>query len=81
MSQIATINVRLERHLKDGGTAVLERAGVSPSELVRSAYRYMDKNQKIPPCLDVAVEEGDVVARKREALRTLVGLDVDGEGR
>ena len=75
MAQDATINARLPQSLKRGGTAVLERAGVSPTTLIRSLYSYMDREQKIPECLDIAqVEAAAAIVRKRRAARSVAGL-------
>ena len=64
----ATINVRLPEKLKQSGSRVLERNNVSPTEIVRSVYRYMDRNQAIPECLDVAPGATESVYEKRRAL-------------
>ena len=68
MEAVATINARMPEELKRGGSRVLERNGVSPTEIVRSVYRYMDRNQEIPGCLDVAPREEETVYQKRRAL-------------
>ena len=73
MSEEKTINVRLDSALKDHGTRVLNRCNFSPSELVRSVYRYMEKEQTIPPCLDIAEEKMSVYERRRAMLRDVVG--------
>ena len=54
MEAAATINARIPEALKQSGTKVLERNSVSPTELIRSVYRYMDRHQRLPECLDVA---------------------------
>lgn len=75
MAQDATINARLPQSLKRGGTAVLEREGVSPTTLIRSLYAYIDREQKIPECLDVAqAEAAAAIAQKRRAARSVAGL-------
>ena len=68
MEATATINVRLQEQLKQNGSRVLERNGVSPTEVVRSLYRYMDRYQKLPECLDVASGEDESVYQRRRAL-------------
>ena len=70
----ATINVRMSDELKRGGGQVLERKRVSPTEVVRSLYRYLKETQEIPACLDVAQEQGQTVYQKRRlALRAVAG--------
>ena len=74
MAQEATINARLDESLKRSGSAVLERNGVSPTQLIRSLYRYLEQEQRIPECLDVQAE--DVRSRtqhKREVARSIAG--------
>ena len=74
MAQEATINARLDESLKRSGTAVLERNGVSPTQLIRSLYRYLEKEQRIPECLDVQAEdERSRMQRKREVARSIAG--------
>ena len=68
MSDTATINVRMPEKLKRGGGLVLERKRVSPTELVRSLYRFLDENQEIPPCLDIAQGAGRSKHEERRAL-------------
>ena len=75
-----TINVRLPEKLKIHGSQVLERNGISPSEIVRSVYRYMEKNQAIPSCLDVARPADDSLADKRRVLRRFVVDPCGDEG-
>lgn len=74
MAQEATINARLDESLKRGGSAVLERNGVSPTQLIRSLYRYLEEEQRIPECLDVQAEDARSRAqRKREVARSIAG--------
>lgn len=75
MAQEATINARLDEALKRGGTAVLERSGVSPTQLIRSLYRYLEREQHIPECLDVEAEDARNRAQhKREVARSIAGM-------
>lgn len=74
MDHEATINVRLSVSLKRSGTAVLERNGVSPTQLVRSVYRYLDREQRIPECLDINPD----AAQKRRDARRAVARSVAG---
>ena len=71
MDAIATINVRMPESLKGHGTQVLERNGISPSELVRSTYRFLEREQRIPECLDIASTQDDAFTRRRKLLRTI----------
>lgn len=74
MAREATINARLDESLKRGGSAVLERNGVSPTQLIRSLYRYLEEEQRIPECLDVQAEDARSRAqRKREVARSIAG--------
>ena len=74
MTQEATINARLDESLKRGGSAVLERNGVSPTQLIRSLYRYLEQEQRIPECLDVQTEDArSRTQRKREVARSIAG--------
>lgn len=73
MSSIATINVRLPENLKRNGGQVLERNSVSPSELVRSVYRYMEEKQSIPECLDLAKADDGSTDPRRILLRKVSG--------
>jgi antitoxin component of RelBE/YafQ-DinJ toxin-antitoxin module len=80
--QNATINVRLPRDLKQGGDRVLKKAGVSPSELIRDLYRYMEREQELPEfsANDRQEAQKDEIERKRRLMRSLVGVlppDVD----
>ena len=44
----AQLNVRIDAGLKAAGDAVLERAGVSSVQVVRSAWQYMADHQRLP---------------------------------
>lgn len=74
MGTTATINARIPESLKEHGSQILERDGVSPTELIRSVYRYMEKEQRIPECLDVSAAGGTDAFEKRRAIaRSLRG--------
>ena len=74
MTKEATINARLDESLKRSGSAVLERNGVSPTQLIRSLYRYLEEEQRIPECLDVQAEDARSHAQhKREVARSIAG--------
>lgn len=69
----ATLNVRIEKSLKARGDAVLAREGASVSGAVRELYRYLDQFQELPLWMRDE-EEKDVYERRREGIRSLVGI-------
>lgn len=74
MAHEATINARLPEPLKRGGTEVLERFGVSPTQLIRSLYAYMDREQRIPECLELAEEDAASQNKRRRTIaRSIAG--------
>ena len=78
MEATATINARLPEKLKQNGSRVLDRNGVSPTEIVRSVYRYMERHQAIPECLDVSPDGEETIYQKRRALlHRFDGMTVD----
>ncbi|ACV21432.1 bifunctional antitoxin/transcriptional repressor RelB [Slackia heliotrinireducens] len=91
MNAEAVISVSMPESLKQGGTQVLDRLNVSPTELVCSVYRYLLNEQALPPCLDIA-QDGKTTPhqRRRLLLRSVAGtvelpggyvLDQDREAR
>ena len=80
MESAATINVRMPESLKRNGGKVLERNQVSPTDLVRSMYRYMAENQVIPECLDVTADSRSAaIDSHRLLLRRIAGTVDIGE--
>lgn len=73
MAANATLNVRIEKSLKARGDAVLAREGASVSSAVRELYRYLDQFQELPLWMRDE-EEKDVYERRREGIRSLVGI-------
>lgn len=75
MSNAVMINVRMDAALKEQAGLVFERCGVSPSQAMKSFYKFVVKEQKMP---DFVVAENDKVDRetekKRNAARKLVEL-------
>ena len=75
MAHEATINARLPEALKRNGTAVLQQNGVSPTQVIRSLYRYMEREGKIPECLDIQLEnQSDIRAKRLQAARSIAGM-------
>lgn len=72
MTASATLNVRIDRDLKARGDAVLLREGASVSDAVRELYRYLERSQELPPWM--RNDEKDVYERRREGIRSLVGV-------
>lgn len=74
MEHEATINARLPQALKRGGGRVLEKNGVSTTQVIHRLYRYMEREGRIPECLDEeAAAVPDVFARRRELARSISG--------
>lgn len=80
----ATLNVRIPKELKERGMQVLEREGVSVSELVRDVFKYMEAQQELPvfagPGLRGPSQKEAECERRRAAMRSLIGIlppDVD----
>ena len=79
MGPVATINLRLPLELKERGSVVLEKNGVSISDLVRQLYSYMEREQSIPECL-MDVQKDSAVERRRKLLRQSVGVLQGSQG-
>lgn len=78
----ATLNVRLPEELKERGMQVLNREGISVSEIVRELFLYMEQNQKVPALLKEQSQSiQNETERRKDALRSLIGIlpsdDVD----
>lgn len=69
----ATLNVRLNRDLKQRGDAVLAREGVSTSSAVRKLYQYLDQCQELPSWMRGEGEK-DKYEERRQGMRSLVGI-------
>ena len=67
------LNVRMDKGLKAEGDSVLAHAGISATEAIRSLYRFMETNQKVPPCCLDSHEATPRDAR-RAMMRELVGV-------
>lgn len=73
MAADATLNARLDRNLKMRGDAVLAREGVSVSSAMRKLYQYLDQHQTLPSWMRDE-RENDAYERRREGMRSLVGI-------
>ena len=74
MSNEATINARMPDALKRGGGRVLDENGMSPTQIIRRLYGYMEREGRIPECLeDDAADERSVFDRRRELARSVAG--------
>ena len=78
----AMLNVRLDPTLKQHGMEVLEREGVSVTEIIRRLFIYFDEHQALPPELIRSNESSaeDPFAQRRALMSSMVGIlpsDVD----
>lgn len=74
MEHEATINARMPDALKRGGTRVLEQNGVSPTQIIRRLYAYMEREGCIPECLDESdAGAAGIFQRRRELVRVISG--------
>ena len=71
MKNSTMVNVRLDADLKGRGCAVLDKNGVSVTQLVRRAFEYLDQNQRLPE--ELFSQQGDETAARRQQLRAAVG--------
>lgn len=72
MASNAVLNIRLPEELKKHGNQVLEREGVSVSQVVRDLYEFMSAEQDVPSF----AKHGDAQSKyekRRETLRKLQG--------
>lgn len=69
----ATLNVRLNKDLKQRGDAVLAREGISTTRAVRMLYQYLDQNQEVPAWIKENDTE-DTYELRRKNMRELVGI-------
>ena len=74
MAAVATLNVRLPEDLKERGMQVLEREGVSVSELIRDLFRELEATQELPDFVRTREGERSATEAKRAALREFVRL-------
>ena len=81
MEHEATINARMPMALKRGGTRVLEENNVSPTQIIRRLYQYMDHEGCIPACLEESTSSGTkLFDRRRELARSVAGtIHLPGE--
>ncbi len=75
MAGTATLNVRMPEHMKERGMQVLEREGVSVSEVVRDLFCELEATQELPSfvkqksSLRNGADEG-----RRSAMRSMIGI-------
>lgn len=76
MAATATLNIRLPEDLKEHGMQVLEREGVSVSDLVRDLFRELEETQELPEFAQKRREgsKQESIALKRASLRDMVGI-------
>lgn len=70
----ATLNIRLDAALKRRGNAVLEAAGLGPSDVVRGLWEELAATQKVPEFCLQRSRGGAEKAKKREALAALAAF-------
>lgn len=76
MASNAVLNIRLPEELKNHGNQVLDRNGISVSQIVRDLYRYMEAKQDIPSFAKQD-DSSDKFENRRCVLRGLnLGLDI-----
>lgn len=74
MAVAGTINARLPEDLKRRGGQVLAREGVSTTQAVRCLYEYLEREQRVPEWMRGDAGACDEVSKRREKLRSLVGV-------
>ena len=74
MAAVATLNVRLPEGLKERGMQVLEREGVSVSELIRDLFYELEETQEIPEFARTRTDGRGKAEAKRAALRAFVRM-------
>lgn len=70
----ATLNIRLDASLKRRGNAVLEAAGLGPSDVVRSLWEELATTQKVPTFSTQRSKEDAEKAKKKAALAFLASF-------
>lgn len=75
MAATATLNIRLPEDLKEHGMPVLEREGMSVSDLVRDLFRELEETQELPEfACQGRFDEAEEIARRRSLLREVAGI-------
>ncbi|MDO4182155.1 MAG: hypothetical protein Q4E12_00895 [Coriobacteriia bacterium] len=72
MAETVMLNVRLPRDLKDHGTQVLQRNGTNVTEFVRSAFQYLEDEQRLPEYAQTSA--CSVYDQRRKNLRRIAGM-------
>ncbi|MCL2889000.1 MAG: hypothetical protein FWE65_01095 [Eggerthellaceae bacterium] len=72
----ATINVRMPEDLKTRGMQVLEREGVSVTDLVRSLFSHLEQSQELPEFAKGSQRgmSSTDAEQRRAAMRSLIGI-------
>ena len=73
MAETTMLNIRMPVELKARGMQVLEREGLSVSEVVRCLFAEMERSQRVPDFVRAEDTSGEV-DRKRARLRSMVGI-------
>lgn len=72
MAATGTLNIRLDRDLKESGMQVLERNNVSVSEAVRRLFVSMAQAQELPECLCAEGANAAVTNQRQASFRSSV---------
>lgn len=72
MASDAVLNIRLPKDLKLHGNQVLERNGLSVTQVVRNLYEYMEREQAVPHELEAGSSDA-LYQQRRMLLRKVAG--------
>lgn len=78
-AEMAMLNIRMERSLREGGNAVLAEMGVTPSQLIRALWEKLvgDKQEAVAQ-VDVIMEPAHTSDKQAEIDRKLAALERGG---
>ena len=80
----ATLNIRMPENLKERGMQVLNKEGVSITDLVKDLFCYLEEQQELPEFAlnsKQGMSEAEV-EKRRKALQSMIGIlpsDIDIE--
>lgn len=78
-SEMAMLNIRMERGLREDGNAVLEELGVTPSQLVRTLWtKLVGNRQEAVAQVDAIMEPVRTPEKQAEIERKLAALERAG---